>query len=141
MGQIQRIQSIYLLIAALITSALFLFPFATAEVQVQGYFQDGSLDYQDHLGLMILCGVVLGLSVLPVFVYNNRNLQINMLRANVLTCVGLAALLLYFVSQIPHQYQLGISLFIPIVVVFVLALAIRAIGQDEKLVRDSDRLR
>lgn len=141
MGQIQRIQSIYLVFAALTATALFLFPFATAEIQVQGYFQDGDLDCQDHLGLMVLSAVILGLSVVPVFVYNNRIVQINLVRINVLSCVVLSALLIYFIREIPHQFRVGISLFIPIIVVLVLAMAIRAIGQDEKLVRNSDRLR
>ena len=141
MGQIQRIQSIYLFFAAILAVAFFMFPFASAEIQPSGFFDDGIFNYQDHLVLTILSIAVLLLCVLPIFLYNNRNLQMSLIKTNVLSLLLLLAILIYFIFEISHKYHFGVSLFVPLAVTIFLVLAYRAIGQDEKLVRDSDRLR
>ena len=141
MGQIQRIQSVYLFFAAILAVAFFMFPFASAEIQSTGFFDDGIFNYLDHLVLTILSIAVLLLCVLPIFLYNNRNLQMSLIKINLLSLLLLLILLIYFFLAISHKYYFGVSFFVPMVVIIFLFLAYRAIGQDEKLVRDSDRLR
>lgn len=141
MGQIQRIQSIYLLIAAIASSALFVLPFATAPIQQEGMFVDGDFDINDHIALIVLTTVVTILSFVTVFLYNNRILQINIGKVNVILVLILIGLVGYLFSTFSIVPSLGVGLIIPIVVFIFILLANKNIKKDEKLVRSADRLR
>jgi hypothetical protein len=141
MGQIQRIQSIYLLIAALAGSALFGLPFATAPAQQEGMLVDGAFDVNDHIGLIVLTVLVVLLSFATIFLYNNRVLQMNLGKLNLVLLLGLVGLAGYLFSTISVATSLGIGLVAPVLVLVFVVLANRNIQKDEKLVRSADRLR
>jgi len=75
MGQLQRIQSVYLFLASLIGSSLFVLPFASGPTNPQGLLSDGYLNINDNIGLIILTVLVIVLSLGTIFLYNNRVLQ------------------------------------------------------------------
>lgn len=141
MGQIQRIQSIYLLIAAVLGAALFAFPFATAPVQQEGMLVDGAFDVNDHTGLIVLTVLVIILSFVTIFLYNNRVLQMNLGKLNIVLLLGLIGLAGYVFSTISVATSLGLGLVVPILVLILVFLANKNIQKDEKLVRSADRLR
>lgn len=141
MGQIQRIQSIYLLIAALAGSALFGFPFATAPAQQEGMLVDGAFDVNDHIGLIVLTVLVVLLSVATIFLYNNRVLQMNLGKLNIVLLLGLVGLAGYLFFTLQVATSLGFGLVAPALVLIFVVLANRNIQKDEKLVRSADRLR
>lgn len=141
MGQIQRVQSIYLFIAALIGSALFGLPFATAPAQPEGMLVDGAFDINDHIGLIILTAIIVVLSFVTIFLYNNRNLQMNIGKLNIVLLLGLIVLAGYLFSTLPVATSLGLGLVVPALVFVFTLLANRNIKKDEKLVRSADRLR
>lgn len=141
MGQIQRVQSIYLLVAAIIGSTLFGLPFATAPAQQEGMLVDGAFDINDHIGLIILTVVVVLLSFVTIFLYNNRVLQLNLGKLNIVLLLGLLGLAGYLFYTLPVATSLGLGLVVPVVVFVLILLANRNIKKDEKLVRSADRLR
>ena len=76
--------------------------------------------------------------------YKNRMLQMKMGALNSLFLVATIGLALYFASQLFKIYptgQYGLGMWLPGVAVLCNLFANRFIRRDEKLVRDSDRLR
>jgi hypothetical protein len=141
MGQIQRIQSVYLLLASIIGGSLFALPFATGPQQKEGIFVDGLLDVNDNMGLFTLAILVALLALSTIFLYNNRVLQMNLNKLNIvlsLALFGFAGYLFYSVSTVA---TIGVGLFSPLLFIVFVAMANKNIKGDEKLVRDSNRLR
>ncbi len=144
---IQRIQSIFLLLASLCFSALFFAPFAISNVETDPFFQDKLFDVKDHsvlLGLTIL-GIILCL--VSIFLFKNRLLQ-KRLGIIAIICAlflgGVAAWLFYnnsstMANNVIVEDQIG--LYLPILMIIFLALSNYFITKDEKLVSSMDRLR
>jgi hypothetical protein len=141
MGQLQRIQSVYLFLASLVGSSLFALPFASGPTKPDGILSDGYLSINDNIGLIILTVLVVILSLASIFLYNNRVLQMNLGKLNILVTIGLFAFAAYLFYTIQTIATLGGGLFIPILIVIFVTLANKNINKDEKLVRDSNRLR
>lgn len=138
---IQRIQSIYLLLAAVASTALFVSPFATAPAQPEGVLQDGSFDINDHMGLIILTVLIGIVALASIFLYRNRILQMNLGKLNYVLLAALLGLTGYLFSTISVETTLSFGFAIPILVFVLVLLANRYILKDEKLVRSADRLR
>jgi hypothetical protein len=154
---LQRIQSIYLLLASLTLFALFLFPLVhnvyvnskPITVMVTGIFQDvnGQQTHTEFFtALTAATAVVALLPLVIIFLYKNRKQQIALCYATMLIIIGYS----YWVSQSAKKaiqdanltmsnYGIGIIL-LSVSIVFVL-LAQKAIQRDEKLVKSADRLR
>ena len=141
MGQLQRIQSVYLFLASLVGSSLFALPFASGPTKPQGILSDGYLNINDNIGLIILTVLVVVLSLASIFLYNNRVLQMNLGKLNILVTTGLFAFAAYLFYTIQTIATLGGGLFMPVLSIIFVTLANKNINKDEKLVRDSNRLR
>ncbi|MGB0176922.1 MAG: DUF4293 domain-containing protein [Owenweeksia sp.] len=133
---IQRIQSIYLLVAAILSGAVI---FAVP------VFQKGEellmiTQYPVFFAMFILSALV---SLFSIFRYKNRQQQVVSGRINVIINFVLFGLILYhyFGSMDTEVAKLGFGSFIPIIAVVFITLANRAIMRDETLVRAADRLR
>ena len=140
---IQRVQSIYLLLAALSAAALFALPFATAPAETEGILQDGAFDISDHVGLIVLTALIALIALGTIFLYSNRTLQMNLGKLNIVLLMGLLGLAAYLYTTIPTTatVALGIGLGIPLLVLVFTLLANRNIQKDDRLVRSADRLR
>ncbi|BDS10993.1 DUF4293 domain-containing protein [Aureispira anguillae] len=141
MGQIQRIQSVYLFLASLFGGSLFGLPFATGPVEKEGMLMDGYLNINDNIGLIILTVAVVVLSLAAIFLYNNRVLQMNLGKLNLVLALALLVFAGYLFSTVQAIATVGGGLFMPILVMLFVVLANKNIQKDEKLVRDSNRLR
>ncbi len=143
---IQRIQSIFLLLAAASFGLEYVFPFATSSTQVPGIFGDGLYNISDHIALQVLtwAGVVLCLIIL--FQFRNRSLQLRLgyLAITVAILLPLIAVLIY-TNQTMGLEDVEIAdhagLYLPAGMILFLVLALRFIRKDEKLVQSMDRLR
>ncbi|MFN0176341.1 MAG: DUF4293 domain-containing protein [Saprospiraceae bacterium] len=150
---IQRIQSIYLFLAAAALGSSVFFPLATASGEASAlattgdnFFADGIYWAKEFPGWMGLFFFIAG-AVIAIFLYKNRPRQMQLaggIAFGVLLLVGLfAALGYYYAQRLPEgtdaQLALG-SAFLPVAIP-LLILAYRAIKKDEELVRSSDRLR
>jgi hypothetical protein len=144
---IQRIQSIFLLIAGGGFFSLFKFPFAMSNETVTPIFEDQLYTIQDNpilLGVCILGGI---LSLGAIFLFNNRILQKRISLFGAFVGLVLAGFAIYLMTSINQDVpsNVGIEtqagLFMPALSVLMLILASVFINKDEKLVRSSDRLR
>ena len=145
---IQRIQSIYLLLAAAAAFALFAFAFvnvsgATAEITA---FQDGDFDINDNMILKIMAIVCGAMALLNIFLFNNRKLQMNIGKLVILLNVVLGGLAAFFLYQTIGEASIDIApnggFAMPILAVIFTFLANRGVNKDEKLVKSAyNRLR
>ena len=142
---IQRIQTLYLIVAALVSGGLINVVYLWKENDVLVYyldlFESTSLLLKSIPALFLVSTV---LSLITIFLFKNRKLQFVMNRLNILTNLFLLGVLLYYLLSLPGETAIsekGIGLFIPIVVVLLLVLANKAIHKDENLVKSVDRLR
>lgn len=149
---IQRIQSIWLLIAALFGAGIFLFNIlnisyvdsATGTEVTKGV---QLLEYSYLLALLAI--VLVGLPLVAIFMFKNRKRQVNFALLAIVLNIAFVAFHLTFVKdyylntlKVPAQStSYGIASFLPVATIVFLAMAISGIRKDEKLVRSADRLR
>ncbi len=138
---LQRIQSLYLLVATILQSLLFVLPFATAEKATEGPFLDGDLDLYDNVILLSVLIVAATFSFICIFLFNNRKLQMNISLGVIVLSIILSGLAAYFAFGSGIAASIGIGLFIPIIAIVFNFLAYRGIKSDDDLVKSSNRLR
>ena len=143
---IQRIQTVYLLLATISSSGL-IFAFDLWKNT------EGNLFYvTDALSsgntLFLLMGVLFFISALltfsAIFLFKNRKLQFVLGRLSILINFILLGVLIYFSQNLSGEAvvsEKGIGLIIPILSIVLVVLANRAIKRDEELVKSVDRLR
>lgn len=142
---IQRIQTVFLFLAALFFFGEFAFPFFTSEATATGFFSDSAYSVQDHpalLGLAIGGGVI---SLVSLFLFNNRSIQQKLVFLSIALAIGLlVAAIILGLSDTPTLFEsssLFIGSFLPIGSLIMLVLSLRGINKDEKIVKSMDRLR
>jgi hypothetical protein len=152
---LQRIQSIYLLLAGLALFALFLFPLMhnvdskTISVMVTGIYQNvnGQAEHTQYFVALTGATVIVGLiPFVIIFLYKNRKQQIALCYSAILVIIGYSFWMAQTVKGAIggveiNTHNWGIGLFLSsISIVFVIA-ALKGIQRDEKLVKSADRLR
>jgi hypothetical protein len=151
---IQRIQSIWLLLASLTIFLLLAIPVATSIqgskefwVQATGLFQseNGSTIKLDSFTPLTISVIAVGLMCIAViFSFKRRTIQKRLCIALMAMVASLSFWTFNYVEQIPGglsnaTYNAGIAL--PVLAIVFCALAIRGITKDEQLLRSADRLR
>lgn len=135
---IQRIQSLWLLLASACAFASYKFPFYSG-TNLKG-IPDYQLNATENFLLIILTAIIATLSLFTIFLFKKRTLQ---LRLCVLGILLDAILIFLYYREVQHfsggTYSLTAILHSIIVLAFFLAA--RAINQDAKLLKESDRLR
>lgn len=135
---IQRIQTIYLLIAFIIMGILpFVFPLETSSTGEKTFAMD-------HTVNLILFGLSAALSLITIFLFKNRKLQFVLGRLNIILNLILLGLFVYHSLSLSGEVatsEKGIGMFLPIFSIVFLVLANKAIKKDEDLVKSVDRLR
>lgn len=92
--------------------------------------------------LMFILSAVL--SLIAIFLFNNRKLQFVMGRIIILINLFLLVLLIYLSLTLSGETSVsekGIGMFLPILAILFIVLANKAIKKDEDLVKSVDRLR
>ncbi len=140
---IQRIQSIWLLLA---TS----FGFISLKTSFYSGHRINDLIPKPYVYLtgsynilLIICTVAVAVaSLITIFLYKNRKQQSRIVLVSLL--FSLLTLVLYFwqsQSFIPTESNYDLTALVPFFIPVFLVLALRSIYKDEKLVKESDRLR
>lgn len=153
---IQRIQSLYLLIAGIFVAVLFFVPLAGLSgkdgnlflVYLSGVVSEGpeSLTISQKSWLLsIYAGLVLVILAWIMFSYGNRILQIKLSYLAILLLTGMTALIYYYVwnfhTSLGGIYSLKIFFSFPLIAAVFVFLAVKGIARDEKLVKSIDRIR
>jgi hypothetical protein len=136
---IQRIQTVYLILVAVISGALpFVFPLWTLEDKHEYWFMESML-------YATLFGLSTSLTLLSIFSYKKRQHQFVMNRLNMILNLILLGLFVYhslnLSGETPAVSEKGIGMFLPIVSIVLLVLANKAIKKVDDLVKSVDRLR
>ncbi len=135
---IQRIQSVWLLVAAVCAALTYKLPFYVG-TNAKGTLQYNLTGTESFL-LMLVTFLTAALAAVTIFLFKNRKMQ---LRLCVLGIVLEALLLFLYYREVQAfssgTYALWAILHSVIVICFVLAA--RGINNDEKLIKESDRLR
>ena len=153
---IQRIQTVYLLIAEILIGLFYLVPFAGIKVKdgvvyradIQGIYLEGTPNaglIQRHWPIFLLWVILLILIFATIFLYKNRKLQIRLSNFSLLAILGLAGLTLFEVfsgtQRLSGQFTLTAYMIFPVIAALFIILANRAIRKDDFLVRSIDRIR
>jgi hypothetical protein len=136
---IQRIQTIYLILAFVATGVLpFVFSLLTLDTKVAYYFMQNQV-------YLVLFAVSTVLSAVSIVSYKKRQNQFVMGRLNIILNLILLGLFVYrslnLSGETPAVSEKGIGMFLPIVAIVLLVLSNKAIKKDEELVKSVDRLR
>ncbi|MDC6366758.1 MULTISPECIES: DUF4293 domain-containing protein [Flavobacteriaceae] len=135
---IQRIQTFFLVIVAIIAGALpFFLSLWTDEDGVEIFAKD-------VLWISIAFVVSAVLAVISIFMYKKRQNQFVVNRLNMILNLFLLGFFVYRSLSLSGEMQIsekGIGMLIPVFSIVFLVLANRAIKKDEDLVKSVDRLR
>lgn len=147
---IQRIQTLYLIIAIILMAVFAFFPALTFELGdrqfVYGALEAGKVGVT-HIDPLMLMLVVLicFLAIVDIFLY--RNLQRQMTVCFVDIILGLAMLVAIAIQAYLLGTRDGVTLTgkwtvcLPVLSIFFLMLAHHSMSRDKKTLRDADRLR
>ena len=135
---LQRIQTVYLLLALVVSAGLvFVFHLWITKENVKLFAQDELL----YFGLFLGSGL---LSLISIFMFKNRKSQFVLGRLNIILNFILLGLFVYQSLNLSGETKVsekGIGMLLPIFSIVFLALANKAIKKDEDLVKSVDRLR
>jgi NADH:ubiquinone oxidoreductase subunit 2 (subunit N) len=106
----------------------------------------GVLQMQEsQIIIPIVVILIIILSVVTVFLYKNRKIQIKFALAAIALSAALTALTAWFAYSAGEKYQAvlnpGVRTFLPLIILLFSILAFMGIRKDENLVRSYDRLR
>ena len=130
---IQRIQSIYLLIAVISMTLI--------SFKVPIYYLNETLFMaQDDTKIFVLTIVGALFSLLGLFMFKNRKFQMKLIRLTVLIqmIIGIRMFMLFFKFEV---VLINSFLFIMVFTLITLILAYRGVKKDDDLVRSIDRIR
>lgn len=154
---LQRIQTLFLLLAAVCMLMMFLFPlssylsdFAYYKLYIYGLIDMGpehkDIGFMAFIPLIVLVIAVFALIVYSIFKFRKRSLQVQLINIAVFLNAGMVALIFFIYDSMVSrrisarpEYETGT--FIPLIAIIFCLLAIWRIRKDEALVRSADRLR
>lgn len=153
---IQRIQSIYLLVVVALMAVTLLAPLAWfaadgAEYRLCAFslqtLEGVAVQSTVYMGVLLLASALLPL--VTIFLFRRRMLQIRLCVVEMVLLIGAIAMevIYYFLSarafsdQVLHAQGFKPAIALPIVCLFFMYLAVRAIFRDELMVRAADRIR
>ncbi|MES2416941.1 MAG: DUF4293 domain-containing protein [Bacteroidota bacterium] len=151
---IQRIQSIWLTLAALTICCLLFIPMVTSNVAgvefqviASGLYQKTGTttsQVEDSLPLLISTIAVALMCFVNVFNFKNRITQKRVALASIVLIIGLSFWCSQYAKRIPggiENANYNVGMFLPVIAIAFCVLAIKGINKDEKLIRSADRLR
>lgn len=146
---IQRIQTVFLFLSAVLTGVLFFAP-----VAYFGLGDDmlklsvfGVENHANALLLLILAMLMLVVPMVTIFMYKKRELQLKLSSLNVfLNALFCGLIFLFYVDNVQDELQAetvvyAFGTYIPLINMVLSVLAMRWIKKDIDLIKSIDRLR
>jgi hypothetical protein len=146
---IQRIQTLYILIAASLIGLLFTLPFAEIAANnkfylfnIQGIVHNGEV-VENGLPILLFVAIILIVHIAAIFMYKKRVRQMRLLVFAILLMLGLFGMFYFFTFYSFKGFEVSfkIAVVFPLIAIILDYLAIRNIGKDEALIRSIDRIR
>jgi prepilin signal peptidase PulO-like enzyme (type II secretory pathway) len=136
---IQRIQSVWLLVATLLIFLTLKFSFYSG-THMPPDNQYHQLNGMDNILLMMITIAAGVLTLITIFLFKTRIIQLRLC----IVAILLDLLLIFLYIRAIRDFTKGeyaITAASHIIIIIALILAARGINRDEKLIRDSNRLR
>ncbi|MBW6492178.1 MAG: DUF4293 domain-containing protein [Lentimicrobium sp.] len=157
---IQRVQSLYLFVAAAALVAIYFFPLASffSDLAYYKFYMlklstpvpdaAGSINENLVLPLGIFNGLLAVVVFIAIFLFKNRRFQSKIVKLGILMNVILVGLIFFVFAPLIGRslnavadYSKDSGIYFTLVSLVMLILANRSIQKDEKMVRAADRLR
>jgi membrane-associated HD superfamily phosphohydrolase len=138
---IQRIQSVWLFLAALFAALSYKFPFYSGNIITKENTQqyEKLVASSNFLVLIFTAGLIAGLIAI-IFMYKNRKQQIGLTAAA--TGLSIINIILYFTELKKFvSGNMSLTAVFALAIPVLLLFAINGMWKDEKLVKSLDRLR
>lgn len=137
---LQRIQSVWLLLAAAFDAITFRFPFYSGDWIKDKFLYVIDLNAKTTVWFTILTVLTGALAFVTIFLFNNRKLQLKLVYLGIfLTTVLLTMYFLEIQNFIGGNIAVWVVFYFAILVCYIMAA--RGILKDEKLIKSLDRLR
>ena len=137
---LQRIQSVWLLLAAAFDAITFRFPFFSGDWMKDSSPMMIDLNANTTIWFTILTVLAGGLAFANIFLFKNRKMQLRLCFLGIfLTLVLLTLYLLEMGNFYNGTIALWAVFYFAVLIFFILAA--RGISNDQKLIRSMDRLR
>jgi peptidoglycan/LPS O-acetylase OafA/YrhL len=130
---IQRIQTIFLLAAAILLTCMFFNPFVGSG--------DTALRYTDRIEMQVLLILSTVIGYLNIFMYRKRTRQMRLCIFNCLILLGFQGIIAYHVFTMGTGAVFSLTAAFPAIAAILTYLALRYIARDEALVKMTERLR
>jgi len=153
---IQRIQSLYLLLATTAIGLVFFFPLAKLLVDKEFWFifnYRGLYELKAGEELLSVSAIPLAtlftitflITIVTIFLYKKRGLQMRLCIINILLLIGSVGMIYYYVgfalSDIEADVSYQVFALMPLIAAILTYMAYRGIRKDELLVISMDRIR
>lgn len=152
---IQRKQSLWLFIAALLNAGVFYFDLyryhTITHTMVEGVDSltdtPGQLRISDHYPSLLIALVMTLLPLVTIFMYKARKRQLKMSFVSLLAIISFVSMFLQRINQLtklptpPTNETYWIGAVLPVAAFIFVILAMLGIRKDDKMVRSADRLR
>lgn len=159
---VQRIQTVYLSLAAILLGLIFFIPIAEInggdlvyEFNENGFVSNSSIsdsnietkELQPLFPVAIWLGITVGFIILTILLFKKRGLQIKLNYLNTLLNLGLIVFLFYTADSFSEGIGKGTNtsykagLYLAVAALPLLILANRSIKKDENLIKSLDRIR
>jgi hypothetical protein len=139
---IQRIQSLWLLVASALAFTSLKTSFFSGNIVVNGVATFKRFTGMDYMLLMILTVVVALAALVAIFLYKDRKLQMRVVSAAmILSILNLGLYYLQTNNFVATDWAFDLTALIALAIPFFLFLATRGIYRDNKLMKSLDRLR
>ena len=146
---IQRIQTVFLFLSAVLAGFLFFIPIASFDLgnEIVNLSIFGVENHSGALLLLILAVLMLAVPFVTIFMYKKRELQLKLSSFNVfLNALFCGLIFLFYVDNIQEKlsvetvvYNFGV--YVPLINMVLSILAMRWIRKDIELIKSVDRLR
>lgn len=130
---IQRIQTLFLLVAAGLLGSLLFSKFC--------YTPDTVVKYTQSLYLLIFIVTTLFLTVFAIVKFKDRMMQLRISVINILLLIGFQIWIAVIFFKEAHGVAFSVSAVFPVVCAILVAMAVKYIARDEALVRSAYSLR
>ena len=153
---IQRIQTVYLFLTVVVILCMAFFSFVEMVDSDGQYYRFDLFGIHEGVGdttrlvesvmpLRFLVFVIATISLITIFLYKKRIMQIRLCIFNIVLMLGFYALFFFYfhnaTSGIKVDSHFKVTIVFPVIGAILSYLALRNIGKDEVLVRSYDRIR
>ncbi|MCL2097809.1 MAG: DUF4293 domain-containing protein [Bacteroidales bacterium] len=130
---LQRIQTLFLLAAAILLTCMFFNPFIS--------FGEEIIKYTDSTLIQVLLIVATVIGYFNIFMYRKRTRQIRLCMFNCLVLLGVQGIIAYYLFTLKTGAAFSLTAAFPVIAAILTYMALRCIARDEAMVKMTERLR